>query len=162
MIRKATTSDIPRIAEILVFTKRTAYRDIFKDDKGTFNELQVISTADELTEPGALEGVSVYDDGIVKGMMNTAFDEKAATAELKELYTDSFFAGRGVGSALMRNFLEEARQRGIRTITLWVLKENAKAIAFYEKFGFSPKGTERFAQGTKVSEVEYFLNIPLG
>ena len=119
MIRKATTSDIPRIAEILVFTKRTAYRDIFKDDKGTFNELQVISTADELTEPGALEGVSVYDDGIVKGMMNTAFDEKAATAELKELYTDSFFAGRGVGSALMRNFLEEARQRGIRTITLW-------------------------------------------
>jgi hypothetical protein len=34
MIRKAFCEDIPRIAEILVFTKRVAYRDIFKDDEG--------------------------------------------------------------------------------------------------------------------------------
>ena len=32
MIRKANKQDIPRIAEIIVFGKRTAYRTIFQND----------------------------------------------------------------------------------------------------------------------------------
>lgn len=47
MIRKAVAKDIPRIAEIIVFGKRVAYRPIFQNDMVSFNEMQVVSTADE-------------------------------------------------------------------------------------------------------------------
>ena len=47
-IRKACRQDISRIAELIVFGKRTAYRDIFKDDKGSFKDLQVLPTAEEI------------------------------------------------------------------------------------------------------------------
>ena len=50
MIRKAQVKDISRIAEIIVFGKRVAYRDIFKNDWVSFNELQVISIAKEYHE----------------------------------------------------------------------------------------------------------------
>ena len=47
MIRKAVAKDIPRIAEIIVFGKRVAYRPIFQNDMVSFNEMQVVSTAEE-------------------------------------------------------------------------------------------------------------------
>jgi putative acetyltransferase len=47
MIRKAEEHDISRIAEILIFGKRTAYRPIFKDDLFSFNELQVFNVIQE-------------------------------------------------------------------------------------------------------------------
>ena len=40
MIRKAQTKDISRLAEIEVFGKRVAYRPIFQDDDGSFNQIQ--------------------------------------------------------------------------------------------------------------------------
>ena len=43
MIRKADKQDIARIAEIIVFGKRVAYRPIFKNDYVSFNELQVVN-----------------------------------------------------------------------------------------------------------------------
>ena len=42
MIRHANKQDIPRIAEIIVFGKRVAYRPIFENDYVSFNELQVV------------------------------------------------------------------------------------------------------------------------
>ena len=47
MIRKATMQDVPRIAEIIVFGKRVAYRPIFNNDVVSFNELQVIKVIEE-------------------------------------------------------------------------------------------------------------------
>lgn len=47
MIRQAGKQDIPRIAEIIVFGKRVAYRSIFKNDCGSFNELQVVQLYEE-------------------------------------------------------------------------------------------------------------------
>ena len=41
-IRKAELKDVSRIAEILIFTKRTQYRPIFNDDQVSFGEMQVL------------------------------------------------------------------------------------------------------------------------
>ena len=46
-IRKAELKDVSRIAEILIFTKRTQYRPIFNDDQVSFGEMQVLPTARE-------------------------------------------------------------------------------------------------------------------
>lgn len=41
-VRHANMKDISRIAEIIVFGKRVAYRPIFKNEEVSFNELQVL------------------------------------------------------------------------------------------------------------------------
>ena len=70
MLRKATEKDIARIAEILVFTKITTYRDIFKNDQVSFNVIQVLSEAENLKKRNALKNQYVYDDGVVKAIIN--------------------------------------------------------------------------------------------
>ena len=71
MIRHANKQDIPRIAEIIVFGKRVAYRPIFENDYVSFNELQVVHLYEDYkNNPDRLDGMLVYDDGIVKGVIN--------------------------------------------------------------------------------------------
>ena len=70
-IRKAGTEDISRIAEILVFTKRMNYRSIFRNDKFSFGNLQVLSAAREyINNPHLLDSIWVYDDEFVKGLIH--------------------------------------------------------------------------------------------
>jgi putative acetyltransferase len=45
MIRRAEVNDASRLAEILIFAKRTAYRQIFNNDNVSFNEMQVLDLA---------------------------------------------------------------------------------------------------------------------
>lgn len=44
--------------------------------------------------------------------------------------------GRGVGRQLMNRFFDRLRERGCPAVHLGVNPANARAIAFYEKFGF--------------------------
>jgi putative acetyltransferase len=165
MIRKATSDDVSRIAEILIFAKRTAYRPIFQNDRVSFNEMQVVPLAASLLKDGALEDVAVYDDGIVKGMLRRG---KSAEANLEnciqifELYIEPFFQGGGVGSTLMQSLLDEARALKYDAVCLWVLEKNRSALAFYERFGFSPDGKRKPEQGTDEYLIRYVKYIKMG
>lgn len=141
-IRKATIQDISRLAEILIFTKRTNYRDIFKNDKFSFGEMQVLTLAQEYIEnTEKLESIWVYDDGIVKGMINIEGEE------IKELYVDSFFQNQGIGAKMINFAIVEFKVR-----YLWVLKKNYKAIKFYQDNGFKlSKETTKEYGTTEVS-----------
>ncbi len=66
MVRKASMQDVSRIAEIIVFGKRVAYRPIFNNDVVSFNELQVI-----------------------KGVINRIYKNDAV--EICEFYVEPFF-----------------------------------------------------------------------
>lgn len=137
-IRKAGTEDISRIAEILVFTKRMNYRSIFRNDKFSFGNLQVLSAAREyINNPHLLDSIWVYDDEFVKGLIHIEGHC------VKELYVDCFFEGQGIGGKLLEFAMEN------HAITyLWVLKKNERAIAFYERHGFLCKGIWRYEDGT--------------
>jgi predicted GNAT family N-acyltransferase len=63
--------------------------------------------------------------------------------------------GRGVGAALMRALLDEARRAGVRTITLHA---QTHAAGFYRKFGFSVRGGEFDEAG--IPHVEMRLELP--
>lgn len=67
--------------------------------------------------------------------------------ELARLYSARSWIGRGVGPALMDACLAEARQLGHDIIWLGVWERNARAIAFYRKWGFSVVGTQPFLLG---------------
>ena len=144
MIRKATTSDISRIAEILVFVKRIKFRPIFQNDDYSFGELQVLSVAEKYKSPDILDNIWVYDDGIVKGLIHIEGNE------IVELYVDYFFQNQGVGSAL----IEYAKDKYPVTF-LWAIEKNVEAIRFYERHGFHVTDNKKFEEGT----TEYLVKL---
>ena len=68
--------------------------------------------------------------------------------ELVRLYVAKEWLGRGVGEALMRACLHEAREAGRKTIWLGVWERNARAQAFYRKCGFRDVGEHLFRLGS--------------
>lgn len=67
-------------------------------------------------------------------------DAPAGTGEVAALYVDPERWGGGVGGALMTKALADLREAGCTAAMLWVLAENAPAIRFYARFGFTPDG----------------------
>lgn len=141
MIRQATPQDASRLAELLIFTKRCAYRPIFQNDIVSFNEMSVLDLAlSYRDDPDSLKGIYVYDDGIIRGMMHISRVNHAdgtLSLWLEEFYVDSFFHGQGYGSLLMKDFLSKAKALQVKSAFLWVLEKNIHARRFYESFGFS-------------------------
>lgn len=150
-IRTAEPRDASRIAEILVFSKRTHYRQIFHDDAFSFGELQVFTIAQDLLEhPEVLGRYILFDDGFVKGLIHPEGDEIA------ELYVDPFFERQHIGSALMAYVLDR-----ILVPWLWVLEKNENAIRFYQKQGFAFTGKRTWEPGTHVYKAEMRYQGPL-
>jgi ribosomal protein S18 acetylase RimI-like enzyme len=72
--------------------------------------------------------------------------------EIVRFYAVSSWIGRGVGAALMRSCLEHACARGCDIVWLDVWERNARAIAFYRRWGFVEVGTQRFVLGSDVQQ----------
>ena len=64
--------------------------------------------------------------------------------EIFALYLLAEYQGKGIGSRLLKAALEQLAE--YPKICLWVLKENRKAIRFYEKHDFQPDGMEKFSE----------------
>lgn len=67
--------------------------------------------------------------------------------ELVRLYARAPWLGRGVGATLMRACLANAAELGCDAIWLGVWERNARAIAFYERWGFRKFGSHPFILG---------------
>ncbi len=158
MLRKATMQDIPRIAEIIVFGKRVAYRSIFNNDVVSFNELQVINLVEEYRNNSTLvDNMLVYDDGIIKGVINRVFEND--TVEICEFYVEPFFKGKGIGKELIKQVISEARTSKRNRIFLWVIEDNLSARRFYENNGFIANGKTCLIEGTTKTDMCYELML---
>ena len=58
----------------------------------------------------------------------------AGTSELKQLWIDEAYRGRGYGRAILNAFVTEARSRGV--LQIWVASYDFQAPGMYEKAGF--------------------------
>jgi GNAT superfamily N-acetyltransferase len=66
---------------------------------------------------------------------------------LSRLYVDRPFLGAKVGAALLGRCVEEARARGHDVLWLGVWERNARALAFYARWGFTEVGEMTFVLG---------------
>jgi ribosomal protein S18 acetylase RimI-like enzyme len=85
----------------------------------------------------------------------------AAPVELKRLYVARAWHGRGVAQALMDAALAAAGGRGAGTLWLGVWEHNARAVAFYAKYGFTRVGEHTFVLGSD-AQTDWLLARPLG
>ena len=78
-------------------------------------------------------------------------DELANAGEIFAIYILKEYYGTGVGNALMQAGLGEL---DYPQVAVWVLKDNKRAIRFYEKCGFSLDGREEEIKlGSPIVEV---------
>ena len=83
-------------------------------------------------------------------------DELTGTGEVYAIYVLQQYWGKGVGRMLMQAALDMIKE--YPSVAVWVLKDNARAISFYEKFGFRPDGREEtLTLGTPVTEMRMIL-----
>lgn len=78
-------------------------------------------------------------------------EEAPDTGEIFALYVLPEYWGTGVAQRLM-----DAGAESLKTypkIALWVLKENARAIRFYEKCGFRQDGSEKELPSLEAAEL---------
>lgn len=150
MLRKAGNRDISRIAEILIFTKRTTYRQIFKNDNVSFNEMQVLKEIEKLSQPSALDNIYVYDDGIVKATVK--IEDVGKKTKISEFFVDPFFQGEGIGTKILNNIIEKSKE-----VFLYVLDKNERAIRFYVKMGFKYTGEKEEFLNSGFYMLKYFF-----
>lgn len=112
-----------------------------------------------LDRPG-LETLLLLDGGEPAGVASVCasrWPDWPGYGEIVSLYLLPDRTGQGFGKLLLNAALQALAKRGYRDILLWVLEENHRARAFYERTGFTP-GDARMTtdfDGVPLQEVLY-------
>lgn len=141
-IRQATSKDLSRIAEIIIFNYRLNFYPIFKNDDYYFNELQVPKLTKQYES--IVKNMWVYDDGSVKGVI------QIENKEIKKLFVEPVLQGNSIGSILLKYAINKHSAS-----TLWALEKNIRAIRFYERHGFHMTADKKFEEDTE----EYLVRL---
>ena len=154
-IRRGETRDAAALAELGART----FSDTFLADNDpadiaafldeTFSaEKQGVELAD-----AAVDYLVAEDAGVMVGYAllqrgpAPACVEAMTPIEIARLYVARAQLGRGTGEALMARCVEDARNAGHDAIWLGVWERNARAIRFYERWGFRRVGAHVFVVG---------------
>lgn len=70
-------------------------------------------------------------------------DAPAGFGEIRGIYVLRAYQRCGIGKSLLASAAEALRAQGFRKAYLWVLRENDRAIRFYERNGFQFDGAEK-------------------
>ncbi|MFG3098932.1 GNAT family N-acetyltransferase [Streptomyces sp. NPDC048182] len=121
-------------------------------DAETWSPLHAVSPRPEPDEPFFREHASPADhlvaevDGTPVGYVRLGFPTPLASnthvRQIRGLAVSDTARGRGVGRALVRAAVAEARRLGARRITLRVLGHNTAARKLYESEGFVVEGVQ--------------------
>ncbi|WP_424069206.1 N-acetyltransferase family protein [Paraburkholderia sp.] len=140
-IREASVDDAEAIATVHVSSWQAAYEGIIPE--AFLKDLSVAARAKSwraALEAGKLRVLLASVDGALVGWI--AFgacrdaDKDNEWGEVEALYLSPGFWERGIGRILSDAACQRLHQAGYTQVALWVLAENRRAIAFYERIGF--------------------------
>lgn len=147
MIRKANTTDISRIIELLHQVNMVHHvirPDLFKPHTTKYNEQELEALLCDDSKP-----IFVYDDGTVSGYafcQVTEVKDNQLLQDIKTLYIDDICVneqarGKHVGKALYEYVRDYAQSIGCNNITLNVWEGNDPALSFYRNMGMKVQKT---------------------
>lgn len=146
IIRWIRLSDVPQLVAFKkAVTSESPFLITYPDEvEDVFEAKRFISIY--LTDDRRIFLVAEHEGQIV-GMITLAGSSKRKVLHKAELGISvrKPYWGKGVGSALMREALRIARQKGFKKIQLEVMENNERAIKLYEKFGFEIEGKKKKA-----------------
>jgi GNAT superfamily N-acetyltransferase len=168
VIRRATFADAALLAELGARTFRDAFA---ADNRPEDMEAYVASHySPELQERELKETSHCFllaeAEGAPAGyaLLKQSAPERGVVGsrplQVSRLYVDKPFLGAGVGAALMRRCIDEARARGHDVLWLGVWERNFRARAFYARWGFVEVGEVDFLLGGDLQR-DRVLALPL-
>ena len=144
----------PLIAEI----SRKTFQETF-GPANTAEDMQLFLqnqfTAEKLIREVGIPGhrhVLAYVDEVPTGYLFIKYHshqllKNEPALEISRIYCLQEFQGLGIGKTLMLEAINHAKEKKLSIVWLGVWKENAKALKFYQSFGFSSFGTTDFLLG---------------
>ncbi len=165
--RPATAADAGPLAEAAADLFLQAYRGQMAEqvlaDYVAANFSPEIQLA-ELANPAVATTVAIHRKKIIGYVQLWSGVEPPAGAtadlELRRIYLDRAWHGRGLGRMLLAEAADAARTIGAEAVWLGVFAENDKAIAFYLRNGFAQVGTTTFRMGPEVQQ-DLVLEAPV-
>ena len=166
IIREATTADVEAIARIHVDSWRAAYRDIIPPEiiEGRTLEQRIRQwqgIIDAAGSNGSWVQVALVA-GEVIGFVSSKSSgdpDSDGAGEVSAIYVAPRHWRGGAGTALLHSALGALRGAGFREATLWVVEDNVRARAFYERQGWAPDGTGQALGNTTIVEVRYRTSL---
>jgi GNAT superfamily N-acetyltransferase len=162
-VRTATAADVPSVASVQLHSALAAFSHIFPTSipEPTQEELQQ-EWAALVTNPHRSVLAATIDDEIVAAVVFGPDDDadKATDCILLKLYVTPDRFGLGIGSLLYDRVIDAFRDQGYQRARLWVLEENTRARAMYERRGWVHRPWIRSDwPGSGVDEVGYELEL---
>jgi GNAT superfamily N-acetyltransferase len=159
VIRRASFDDVDAMAAVQHRAALTGFAHIFPPEAPP-------PTIEQLAHEWKLEldalgrgaaFVAVDGDDIVGTAV--AVDDGAGVGHLRRIYVVPDRWADGIGAALYDAALAQLRAMGLRTATLWVLRDNDRARAMYERRGWvvDPGGRTR-SVWQHIDDVLYVLD----
>lgn len=155
------TDDKFAISRIYEESWKFAYRDIipksFLESIPVGNWVPHLAQAGRnslvIVEGGALVGTSSYGP--------SRFSDFDDFGEIMSIYLLPQYMGKGYGRQLLHAAVGECTALGYHDLFLWVLEENFRARAFYEKAGFTRSGAylDVHIGGKTLREVQYCYHV---
>ena len=160
-IRKPSRSEIPQLAELGSRLFQQTFDGLYSDE-----DLQAF-----LDKAHSPEGVAYdWDQGCEFWIAERAGQGTASATwvgyckagplkvpvevgdrralELRQIYVERDFHGRGIGDQFMQCFLELCNARKIEVAYVSCWTENKRALSFYARYGFEVVGTYDFEIGS--------------
>lgn len=156
-LRDGTADDAVALAAFAERSFRSAFgADNTPDDMEAYvaEAFSIERVRAELADPNSVVLLAHDASLALRGYCRLLLDAPCAAAdaarpiELVRLYVDPEGIGTGVGAMLMSEALARAHVAGGDLIWLGVWERNARAIAFYERWGFSAIGRQIFLLGS--------------
>jgi ribosomal protein S18 acetylase RimI-like enzyme len=163
-LSSAAPADACDIAKIHVRTWQAAYKGIVP---ARYLEKLSIGPREAMWSEAIFRGtpavVVAKQQQVIVGFVafGPCRDEGASTdqGEIWAIYVEPLHWSQGVGRQLWLGARERLSFHGYRTVSLWVLAHNARAINFYLAAGFrreSHISKEWTVAGTSLEEIRYF------
>ncbi|WP_160668052.1 GNAT family N-acetyltransferase [Pseudarthrobacter sp. ATCC 49987] len=162
-IRKATADDAGPLAALAAVTfplacpPSSSPEDIAAHVANTLSEIHFRNyladpevTILVIDDTGALRGYSLLENRPAQDPDVASTLTLLPSIELSKCYVHPDYHGLGAATELMRGSIQAGTEAGAAGIWLGVNSQNARAIRFYEKSGFSKAGSRSFRLGTTI------------
>ncbi|QRM30534.1 GNAT family N-acetyltransferase [Microvirga sp. VF16] len=172
LVREAVEGDVEGIARVHVQGWRESYKDFLSPEAlaglSVEERMRMWQGAFAQPDPRAKLLVAEADDGEIVGFARGGpirgenADALGTVAEIFAIYLLDKVKRQGVGRQLMRGVLDHLSRHSLRSVGLWVLKDNHPARRFYEALGGMPGEEQSFdLRGQMVIEVAYRFELAL-